>query len=392
MKRRVWILLLAVVAGLLAFGIILRERALRQNSGAPDNGSEEVLPFVTTIVPAAREGRITIRGTGTVRPLREVTLVAEVSGRITWVADDFVTGGAFRQGEEILRIDSSDYVNSVTVALAEVAQRQLDFLQAEEESAIAREEWALLENRTGVPRTSDSTALGSLVFKEPQLNAAAAQLRSAQARLRDAEIRLSRTRITAPFNGRVRSMNADLGQFVGPGHTIASYYATDAVEIDVPVAGRDIMLLGDLLPLRTQPNRARVVVRYAGGDREWQGVVHRTEGALTETTRTLNAVVRVRAPYVTVDERPPLIVGTFVTAFLEGRHYDRYYTLPREALRDEDAVWVVEEGRLYTRPVEIIKEMGDSLYVSSGVTEEDLVVTSILDVVIDGMRVRTQTD
>ena len=120
-----------------------------------------------TVSPAAQAGRVVILGNGTVRPLREVTLVAEVAGRITWVAEEFVTGGAFRQGEEILRIDSTDYVNAVTVARAEVTQRQFDLLRAEKEMAISKEEWALLEHRTGVQRQVDSTVLGSLVFKEP---------------------------------------------------------------------------------------------------------------------------------------------------------------------------------------------------------------------------------
>ena len=361
-------------------------------SSAPEATSEQVFPVVITVSPAAQAGRVVILGNGTVRPLREVTLVAEVAGRITWVAEEFVTGGAFRQGEEILRIDSTDYVNAVTVARAEVTQRQFDLLRAEEEMAISKEEWALLEHRTGVQRQVDSTVLGSLVFKEPQWKAAVAQLRSAQARLHDAEARLRRTRITAPYNGRLRSKSAGLEQFVGPGHVIASYYGTDEVEISVPVAGRDVTLLGDLLARGRESTRARLVVRYAGGEHEWEGVVHRTEGILAESTRTLSAVVRVQRPYESKDGRPPLLVGTFVTAYLEGRRFDRYYTLPQEALREGGVVWVVREGRLYARPVEIIQEVEETLYVLSGVTAEDSVVINMLNVVTDGMRVRTGAD
>ena len=379
---------IAVIAG----AIVLPRMLSEPRSSDQEAKSEQVFPAVTTVTPSAHEGRVVILGNGTVRPLREVTLVAEVAGRITWVAEEFVTGGAFRQGEEILRIDSTDYANAVTVARAEVVQRQFDLLRAEEEMAVSKEEWALLESRTGVHRQLDSTELGSLVFKEPQWNAAVAQLQSAQARLHDAEARLRRTRITAPYNGRLRTKGAGLAQFVGLGHVIASYYGTDEVEINVSVAGRDVTLLGDLLARGTESTRARLVVRYAGGEHEWEGVVHRTEGILAESTRTLSAVVRVQRPYESRDGRPPLLVGTFVTAYLEGRHFDRYYTLPREALRDGGVVWVVHQGRLYARPVEIIQEVEDTLYVLSGVTAEDSVVTSMLNVVIDGMRVRTGAD
>lgn len=385
MKRGKLIFIVGViVAGTVVLVILLSQ--LR--SDTPEPTSERVLPFVTTVAPTAHEGRVTIRGNGTVRPLREVTLISEVSGKITWVADEFVTGGAFRRGQEILRVDSTDYANAVTVAQAEVIQRQFDLLRAEEEMAIAREEWGLLESRTGIQRQVDSTELGSLVFKEPHWRAAVAQFQAAQARLQDAEARLKRTRITAPYNGRLRNKGVDLGQFVGAGHVIASFYGTDIVEINVPIAGRDITLLGDFLASGTGTTHARLIAHNAYGEHEWIGSVHRTEGTLDESTRTLNVIVRVQKPYENSDVRPPLLIGTFVTAYLEGRHFDQFYTLPRETLREGDVVWIVREDRLYVQPIEIIQEVEDTLYVLNGITDEDQVVTNMLNAVTDSMRVR----
>ena len=386
MKRGKLLFVVGVIVGGAAVLAILLSQI---RSDTPEPTLERVLPFVTTVAPTAHEGRVTIRGNGTVRPLREVTLISEVSGKITWVADEFVTGGAFRQGQGILRIDSTDYANAVTVAQAEVIQRQFDLLRAEEEMAIAREEWGLLESRTGVHRQVDSTELGSLVFKEPHWRAAVAQLQGAKARLQDAEARLKRTRITAPYNGRLRNKGADLGQFVGAGQMIASFYGTDIVEISVPVAGRDITLLGDLLASGAGTTDARLVARNADGKHEWFGSVHRTEGTLDEATRTLNVIVRVQKPYESNDVRPPLLVGTFVTVYLEGRHFDQYYTLPRETLREDNEVWVIRGGRLHVQPIEIIQEVEDTLYVLDGITDEDQVVTNMLNAVTDGMRVRT---
>lgn len=385
--------LVFIVGAIVITGTVFLAIALSQlRSGTSEPMSERILPFVTTVAPTVHEGRVTIRGNGTVRPLREVTLIAEVAGKITWVADEFVTGGAFRQGQEILRIDSTDYANAVTVAQAEVTQRQFDLLRAEEEMEISKEEWELLKSRTGIQRQVDSTELGSLVFKEPHWKAAVAQLQGAQARLQDAETRLKRTRITAPYNGRLRTKGADLGQFVGAGHVIALFYETDVVEISIPIAGRDITLLGDLLAGRTGATQAKLVARNTDGEHEWTGSIHRTEGTLDESTRTLNVIVRVQKPYESSDVRPPLLVGTFVTAYLEGRYFDQYYTLPRETLRGGDDVWIVRENRLYVQPIEIIQEVEDTLYVLNGITDEDQVVTNMLNAITDGMRVRTEMD
>ena len=74
MKRGMLVFIVGaiVVAGIVVLAIVLSQ--LRSSTSEPT--SERVLPFVTTVAPTAHEGRVTIRGNGTVRPLREVTLVA----------------------------------------------------------------------------------------------------------------------------------------------------------------------------------------------------------------------------------------------------------------------------------------------------------------------------
>ena len=102
----------------------------------------------------------------------------------------------------------------------------------------------------------------------------------------------------------------------------------------------------------------------------------------------VNVVVRVAKPYQTKAGRPPLMVGTFTTVRLQGKTLDRYYVLPRDALREGGAVWVVEDGVLYVRPIEVIQEVDEEIYVTSGITENDAVVTSTLTVMTHGMSVR----
>ena len=332
-----------------------------------------VSPLVTTVHPTAHEGHLTVRGYGTVRPLREITVVAEVSGKVRWVSGSLVAGGRFHTGELMLTIDPSDYENAVTVAWATVQQRRLDRTVAQEEMALARREWELLHT------DADSTAPGRLASKEPQLRVAEAQVLSAEARLADAKARLGRTRITAPFNGSVRTKSVDLGQVVGPGRVLASFYGTDAVEIDVPLSKSEAALLGAAAG-------GGATVEAAGS--RWNGVLHRTDGAYSEATRTLNAVVRVHAPY----NVPALRVGTFVLARLEGVHLDEYFSVPCTALREGGVVWVVESERLRTRHVHVIQEAEGEVYLTGGVKDDDLVVVSSLAAMTNGMRVRTAVE
>ena len=190
-------------AGILAVGVLGLALLVVLRPEPPKIEPPRQSPLVTTVQPELRQGHLTVRGNGTARPIREINLVAEISGRVVSVSDALVSGGFFDNGQMLLQVDPMDYENAVAVAEAEVAQRQLELLMAQEEVEIAREEWARLEQRTGVKRSPDSTAFGSLVLKEPQLKAAQAMLKSADARLDDTRTRLARTTIAAPFDGRV---------------------------------------------------------------------------------------------------------------------------------------------------------------------------------------------
>ena len=117
----------------------------------------------------------------------------------------------------------------------------------------------------------------------------------------------------------------------------------------------------------------------------WTGEVVRAEGELDERTRMINVVVRVDEPYA---ERPPLAVGLFVTVRIEGRTVPKGALVPRAALRKDRVVWVVKEGRLRFRSVDVARIEGESVLVKSGLSDGDEIVISPLKAVTDGMSVR----
>jgi len=218
-------------------------------------------------------------------------------------------------------------------------------------------------------------------------------LKSADARLDDTRTRLARTTIAAPFDGRVRTKMADLGQYVAPGQTVAAIYSTDAVEVVVPLSWREAVLLTDLWARESRQGRgpglpATVSAAFGGQRYQWDGYVDRTEGTLDEATRTVNVVVRVLQPYGAAEGRPPLMVGTFTEVDLQAMALDRYVVLPRATLREGDTVWIVEQGTVRVREVEVVQEVDEEIYVTNGITENDRVITSTLAVMTEGMTVR----
>ena len=82
--------------------------------------------------------------------------------------------------------------------------------------------------------------------------------------------------------------------------------------------------------------------------------------------------------------------GTFVKATITGRTQDNIVSLARTALRGKDRVWVVQDGRLNFREVNVVYADKDTAIISEGLQSGEQVITSLLAGVIDGMGVEVQ--
>ena len=344
-KRLIYILVIIVFLFLGFSGF----RILKTHKNTIKKTRPEILaPMVKTVTVKAGKQSISISGEGTVRPLNEISLVPQVSGKLQYVAPFFVNGGAFKKGDTLLRIEPIDYELTVTLAKAKVKSSESRLQLAEQQTEAAKEEW-----RTHyADGKNQSTPPPPLVAKEPQLSAAKAKLEADNADLNKALLSLERTELKAPFNGRVSHENVDIGQYVSPGQNLATLYSTDAVEIVLPLEEEDLAWFH--VPGFTSDNSpvssATVMARLAGQALSWQGEVVRAEGKLDERTRMINVVVRVNKPYA---KKPPLALGLFVTVRIEGCTLPHAALIPRSALRQGNMVWVVDKNnRLHFRKVE----------------------------------------
>lgn len=376
--KRKWIqtalTILILVIGSIGMYALKESRSEVQHKKPP-----QPLPLVRVVDVSFASRTVSVSGHGTVLPLREISLVPQVAGKVVEMSPALVDGGAFKTGDVLLRIDPQDYEIAVTLAKARLKDAESKFVQTREESAAAREEWTQLNGNNAPP---------PLVAKEPQLAAASAQLDASRAELTKAELQLDRTRIRAPFDGRVAEKEVDIGQYVTTGQKLAVLYATQAAEIVVPLPTEDLAWFH--VPGFTDGNGqgadAVVEVQVAGETKQWSGRVVRSEGRLDQRTRMVNVVVRIENPYAT---RPPLAVGLFAKVTIQGRTLDQAALIPRAALRDNDQVWVVDRtGRLTFRTVKVARLGFDGAIVRSGLNHGEQIVVSTLKGVSDGMRVR----
>lgn len=386
-----------VAVGIVAGAIAVAFALVVFRPAPPRADPPDQTPVVTTVPVVSWSEPLVVVGAGTVRPSAEIDVTPQVGGRVVFVSPDFQSGGRVAEGDLLVRIEDADYLNRVAQSRAQVAQDEVAVLQAEEEARIAADEFRRFQARNGT--TGEPSPL---TLRQPQLAAARASLARAQAALADAELALQRTEITAPFDGVVRNESVDVGGIAAAGQSLGRIYASDVVEVVVPLSDADAGLLSGVWDLRagTGDRRmpARVFTELGAFRFAWDAYVDRAEAALDEQTRTIDVVVRVPAPFTpgsAVDSEdetgPPLLVGQFARVEMEGRSGD-YHLIPRPALRVDNEVWVVEDGRIRIVSVDVVQTRDEQVFVRGDLSDGDALVVSGTGLATNGMRVQVAGD
>ena len=356
---------------------------------APTRPPIVIIPQVRVVEVELTEVTLTVKSQGTVEPRTQSQLVPEVSGRIIDVSPSFVAGGFFEAGDVLFKTDPHDYEQALVQRNAEGESARLHIAQEEAEAEVAQWGW----DRVGTGQAR------SLTLREPQIASAKAELAAAKANLETAQRNLERTEVRAPFSGRVRQKNVDVGQFVTVGAPVARIYAVDAAEVRLPLPNEDLAYLDLPLNYRGESGRIRgpaVTLRaeFAGRIHEWQGRIVRTEGEIDPQTRMVHVVAEVQNPYGRGPDptRPPLAAGMFVEAEIVGRTVEHVAIVPRAALRGPSQVLVVDVNRrLRFRDVEVLRATTNELFILGGLETGDRVNVSPVEAVSEGMEVRTST-
>lgn len=382
--------LLAIVV--VALGIVVTFIFIKLKK-PPQQVEQDILaPLVKVEQLHVRDIPMIIQGYGTVNPKVEVEIIPEVAGKVVHIHPELKVGGLIRANEKILQIDPRDYELAVRQAEATVADAtvQLDTEQAE--AGVARKEWNQLH--PGVEPTSP------LVLREPQIRKAKATLDSAEAQLATAKLKLERTSLSLPFDALVTSESVDLGQYVVIGQSLARAYGTEAVEIEVPLEADElawfdvfknsIFASGDKETVEKTP--VKVTSDFAGAEHIWEGYVVRTTGQVDKASRMISVVVEVPNPFKVSGSRPPLLPGVFARVMIQGRNLLNAVAVPRDAIREGDKIWLVNDDRLHIHTLQIVRTDKDFAYTTTGLKEGSQIITSSIDVVVEGMQVRTHSD
>lgn len=327
---------------------------------------------------------VTVTSQGVVRARTESTLIPEVSGRIASVSPEFHTGGFFEEGDILITIDPSDYETALIVARSAVIQA---------ESALAQEKALADQAKENFKSLGDGSKPSALALREPQLAQAQAAVTSANARVTEAERDLKRTRVAAPYRGRILEKSVDIGQYVSPGAVMAKIYAIDYAEIRLPLSDEQLAFVAAPERYRGESEidaadgpRVKLRGKVGRDETSWDGVIVRTEGAFDSSSRQLFVMAQVDDPYGRKTAgKPPLKVGQFVVAEISGKTLKDVFVVPRSALRKGGEILLIDDAnKLFRRSLDILWSDENNVVTRGGLKEGELLCLTQVPFAVDG--------
>ena len=369
---------------LLVAGVVTAFIFMTEPTATPAGATKETAMLVETTRVQRGAFQPTVVATGVVQPSKDITLSPRVSGEIIKMANAFTPGGFVKKGDLLLQIDPADYQNILQLRESDLRQTMADLDIEQGRQDVARQDYELVEDMVSL----DSK---ELVLREPQLNSVKASVEAAQAAVNQAKLNLQRATIRAPFDAQVLSRNANLGSQVAPGNDLGRLVGREEYWVVVTLPVSKVPYIS--LPGKDQRgSEVRIVDQKAWKSGAYRtGYVSQLVGALEDQTRLARLLVSVPDPLAYQnDSLPALIINSFVEVNIQADSLADVVRLSRDYLREDETVWVMEEGELQIREVDIAFQDAQYAYISQGLQDGDGVVTTNLSTVTEGAKLRTR--
>ncbi len=345
---------------------------------------------IVQVIPVMPETRhISVSVYGSVIPAKKVVIKPQVSGQVIHQSDSVSIGGRFKEGEEIIRIDSKDYELALAEVKSNLEQARFEREVESGRQVIARREWDELQSGLDMEDVNRS-----LVLRQPHLRRAEALMEKAINDIEIAELQLSRTVITAPFNAMVIKESVEVGQLLSPNSEICQLVGTDEFWIQVTVPFSQLKWIQ--FPEGDKPGaEANVILDTGDGEATvWKGRVVRLLSDLDPLGRMARLVVSVEDP-LGINNRSsnplPLLLGSYVEVSIDAGDLEDAIRVPRESLREGNQIWVVgSDNLLKVLQAEILWPEKETMLISNNLEKGDRLVVSDLRVALPKMEVVPQ--
>lgn len=351
---------------------------------------------------------------GEVQAARSVELRPLVNGEIIAVNPELKAGSYVAAGDVLLEIDTFTYRGALSEARANLAQARATLAETRarmiaEQEQLEASEMQLALAESDLERAQSLVASGTLtekqvedrrlivsqreqavsqrrnnrIIEEARQEQQEANIESLEWKVQQAERNLENTVLKAPFSGVVQTHNAEPGRYVSSTDVVASLYDDNALEVRFTLTDAQYGRIStDADPLIGRA--IRVIWTVGVSSYEYVGRIDRIAAEIASQRGGVEVVARLDPSNSPVQLRP----GAFVEIDVPDRTYEDSLRIPETALFNGSEVFVVEDGKLVRRVVEIAAFDREDVIVTGGIEAGDVVMTTHLTQADDGVLVR----
>jgi len=344
---------------------------------------------------------------------RVVELRALVAGQVTETGPGLRAGGRVKKGDLLLRIDPFQYQGALVDAEAQLMEAKAELSEIEatikseqdalghskEQLEIAERDLARAEplvkrgvvskkvaddRRMVVSERNQAVKLrvNNLAVQKAKAEQQQAKIAQLDWKVRQAKRHLEETELKAPFDAYVKSVSAELGRLLGVNDAVATLLDRDWMDARFTLSDRQY---GRIVTEGENVIGRPIEVLWRVGEKElaYKAVIERVAAEITSESGGVEVYARLNDPMKPI----PIRAGAFVEVQVFDRAYSNVARLPETSLYGGDRVYVIADGRLSERKVDLIGSAGDDVLVRGAIAEGDRVVTTKLTNAGEGLAV-----
>lgn len=361
MNRQSIITLVAIVLfGIIAF-VVMDYLSSHKEEVLPPK-TEKALPEVKTAKVSYTHAKVDVEETGRLMSTGRVDLITEVGGRMLEGNVPMLTGQSFKKGDILLRIfneeaklalqaSKSRFLSSVANVLPDLKYDYPDNY----------ENWLAFFNAITI--NNPLPKFPEVKSDNEKIYLASKGVLNDYFSIQSTEITLKKYAIYAPFDGAFASVSIEVGSIASPGSRIAKMIRTDILELQVPLNLAEV-------PFVKKGNI--VQIDYQG--MQTQGKVNRVSNFIDPNSQSILVYVDLKN-----SSKFPLFEGMYMKAQFAETELENVMEVPRSALFNFDEVFVVIDGKLSKKRVQIAKKDEYTAYISGLEVGSDLVIESLIN-------------
>ena len=352
--------LLSISILIVAIGVAFLMVKIGKSKAEKSSDKKVILAEVQTISPL--ENSPTIDVTGNVYADKNIQILSEVGGKVSWVSKNYQVGSKVAKGSVLLKIDDREAKLRIVELEAAVKAREISLLQEKSKADIAKREWSL---------SGEAGEANDLVSRKIFVENAELNLEAAKSKLKQAQITLSKHTVRASFAGVVTQELVDVGQVVNMNTKIGQLMSSKNHQLEVAVPSSLVQYLQDS---KGKLLKTKVLIDDKNSNDEVEGSVIAVIPEIEASSRRVRVIIEIP----NVNQKAKVLSGSFVQAKIISQAKINSLKIPRKAISKGNLIWTVDaKSKLKSLTIDPLWDEKEFVFVDPKLNEIDLVVSPI---------------